>query len=57
MGEEDKSSKNILDLLCTNSQFYKTSHSFMQKTLGTSKNLMFVVILDGERGVLSELGI
>jgi len=56
MGEEDKSSKNILHLLCIHNSTKHLTH-LCKKLLDTSKNLMFVVILDGERGVLSELGI
>ena len=54
-GEEDEFSKFAAFL------FSKQKHSnisliLCKKLLDTSQNLLFIVILDEERGVLSELG-
>ena len=58
MGEEDK---NYYELFLNNNIIHNytvSSHSLICKKLlvDTSKNLLFVAILDEERGVLSELG-
>jgi len=61
MGEEDKN--NLISFSFSKQQHIihnstATSHSLICKKLlvDTSKNLLFVAILDEERGVLSELG-
>tara|TARA_B110000977_G_scaffold86958_1_gene115798 strand:- start:158 stop:589 length:432 start_codon:yes stop_codon:yes gene_type:complete len=60
MGEEQEEFLKVGFLFSKQNIFHNstaTSHSFIcKKLLDTSKNLMFVVILDEERGVLSELG-
>ena len=61
MGEEDKNNLKvrlfIFEMTKHNSQFYSNiSLILCKKLLDTSQNLLFIVILDEERGVLSELG-
>ena len=61
MGEEDKNNLKvrlfIFETTTHNSQFYSNiSLILCKKLLDTSQNLLFIVILDEERGVLSELG-